>query len=398
MFLKKLTTNEFFTTTSRVLQEGGSNSDTGYDVTVDSSGNVYTAGYAYLLHGNKYQGSFLMKHNSSFVRQWTRQSDSYIGYSLAEDSSGNLILLSTGSGQYFNLTKFTSYGEENWSVSKSVAATRHYDVAVDSTSEDIYLAGQSANHVDGISRIGSSDLLLMKYNSSGTRQWTKLLGISSKYTYGYGLDVDSSGNIYATGSTDGNLDNNTNAGSEDVFLTKYNTSGTKQWTKLFGSSSSEVGNKVALDGTGYVYITGYTEGILDGGSVSGDRDVFIAKYNTSGTQQWIKQLGDTNSEGEDIVADSSGNVYVTGYTYGDFDGNKNLGNKDIIIVKYNSSGTKQWTKQYGTSAYDEGKGITLDSSGYLYITGHTSGGLYGNTNAGSYDIFLMKLDSSGTIQ
>ena len=72
--------------------------------------------------------------------------------------------------------------------------------------------------------------------------------------------------------------------------------------------------------------------------------------------------------------------------------------KDIIIVKYNSSGTKQWTKQYGTSSDDEGKGITLDSSGYIYITGHTNGGLYGNTNPGYTDIFLMKLDLSGIIQ
>ena len=109
-------------------------------------------------------------------------------------------------------------------------------------------------------------------------------------------------------------------------------------------------------------------------------------------------MGDSYSEGEDVLADSSGNVYVTGYTYGDFDGNKNLGSKDIIIVKYNSSVTKQWTKQYGTSSDDEGKGTTLDSSGYINITGHTNGGLYGDTNAGYTDIFLMKLDSSGIIQ
>ena len=127
------TTNEFFTTTSRVLQEGGSGSDIGYDVIVDSSGNVYTTGYAYTLHGNKYNGgSFLMKHSSSFVRQWTRQSDSYIGYSLAEDSSGNPILLSSSS-QYFNLTKFTSSGEENWSVSKTINNTNAFDLALDST-------------------------------------------------------------------------------------------------------------------------------------------------------------------------------------------------------------------------------------------------------------------------
>jgi len=61
-------------------------------------------------------------------------------------------------------------------------------------------------------------------------------------------------------------------------------------------------------------------------------------------------LGDSYSEGEDVLADSSSNVNVTGYTYGDFDGNKNLCFKDIIIVKYDSSGTKQWTKQFGTSS------------------------------------------------
>ena len=88
-------------------------------------------------------------------------------------------------------------------------------------------------------------------------------------------------------------------------------------------------------------------------------------------------MGDSYSEGEDVLADSSGNVYVTGYTYGDFDGNKNLGSKDIIIVKYNSSVTKQWTKQYGTSSDDEGKGITLDSSGYITLPGILTVGFMG---------------------
>ena len=109
-------------------------------------------------------------------------------------------------------------------------------------------------------------------------------------------------------------------------------------------------------------------------------------------------MGDSYSEGEDVLADSSGNVYVKGYTYGDFDGNKNLGLKISSLLNITLQEQSNGLNSYGTSSDDEGKGITLDSSGYIYITGHTNGGLYGNTNAGYTDIFLMKLDSSGIIQ
>ena len=70
----------------------------------------------------------------------------------------------------------------------------------------------------------------------------------------------------------------------------------------------------------------------------------------------------------------------------------------IRRVKYNSSGTKQWTKQLGTSSWDEGYGVTVDSSDNIYVTGDTKGGLDGNTNSGSADIFLVKYNSSGVKQ
>ena len=69
-----------------------------------------------------------------------------------------------------------------------------------------------------------------------------------------------------------------------------------------------------------------------------------------------------------------------------------------MVVKYNSSGTKQWSYQYGTSSDDFGEGIVVDSAGNLYVTGRTSGNFYGNVNAGNSDVFLMKLNSSGIIQ
>ena len=115
------------------------------------------------------------------------------------------------------------------------------------------------------------------------------------------------------------------------------------WPGTFqlGTSSADWANGVATDSSGNVYVTGYTEGGLDGTN-EGNKDLFVVKYNSSGTKQWTKQLGSPQTDrAYGVATDSSGNVYVAGYTYGGLDGNTNAGNADIFVVKYNSSGTKQ---------------------------------------------------------
>ena len=106
----------------------------------------------------------------------------------------------------------------------------------------------------------------------------------------------------------------------------------------------------------------------------------------------------TNDYANGVATDSSGNVYVTGGTKGELDGNTSAGNTDLFVIKYNSSGTKQWTKQLGTSSIDIANGVTTDSSGNVYVTGTTNGGLDGNTSAGNTDIFVVKYNSSGIKQ
>jgi len=106
----------------------------------------------------------------------------------------------------------------------------------------------------------------------------------------------------------------------------------------------------------------------------------------------------TNDYANGVATDSSGNVYVTGGTKGGLDGNTSAGNTDLFVVKYNSSGTKQWTKQLGTSGHDRARGVATDSSGNVYVTGDTYGGLDGNTSAGYNDLFVVKYNSSGTKQ
>ena len=149
-------------------------------------------------------------------------------------------------------------------------------------------------------------------------------------------------------------------------------------------------------------MTGRAGGGLDGNTSAGSIDLFVVKYNSSGTKQWTKQLGTSGGEESyGVATDSSGNVYVTGYTAsgGGLDGNTSAGKHDLFVVKYNSSGTKQWTKQLGTSSDDYASGVATDSSGNIYVTGYTEeGGLDGNTSAGDYDLFVVKYNSSGTKQ
>ncbi len=141
-------------------------------------------------------------------------------------------------------------------------------------------------------------------------------------------------------------------------------------TKQMGTSSYEGGYGITSDSSDNVYVTGWTQGGLDGNTNAGIRDLIVVKYNSSGVKQWTKQLGTSSNEnGNGITSDSSDNVYVTGWTDGGLDGNTNAGNNDLIVVKYNSSGVKHWTKQLGTSSYDYGYGISSDSSDNVYVTG-----------------------------
>ena len=196
-------------------------------------------------------------------------------------------------------------------------------------------------------------------DSDGTNNSCFSTSISSRQLarssndFAYGVATDISGNVYVAGGTEGGLDGNTSAGNTDLFVVKYSSSGTKQWTNQFGSSSRDSANGVAPDSSGNVYVAGMTKGGLDGCKSAGVEDLFVVKYNSSGTKQWTNQLGSSSRDSaNDIATDSSGNIYVTGTTYWELDGNTSAGDADVFVVKYNSSGTKQWTKQLGSSSPD----------------------------------------------
>ena len=117
----------------------------------------------------------------------------------------------------------------------------------------------------------------------------------------------------------------------------------------------------------------------------------LMEVSAEGVLEWTRQFGTSNGDyGRSVTSDSNGNVYVAGHTQGALDNNTNAGDFDLFVVKYDSEGAKQWTQQLGTSNRDYARGITSDSNGNVYVTGYTYGALDNNTNAGGEDGFVVK--------
>ena len=145
----------------------------------------------------------------------------------------------------------------------------------------------------------------------------------------YGIATDNAGNAYVAGVTYGSVDGNVNAGSDDILLAKYDTSGNKLWTRQMGSSGIDAALAVAVDSAGNAYVTGYTAGSLDGNISAGADDIFIAKYDPNGNKLWTRQLGTSRQDiAWGVAVDNAGNAVVTGFTDGSMDGNVNAGSID----------------------------------------------------------------------
>ena len=253
------------------------------------------------------------------------------------------------------------------------------------TSEDIGQAvttDASGNvYVTGASLSGTSDdYATVKYNSSGVQQWVaRYDGPAHTIDKAIALAVDASGNVYVTGFSEG-------IGSGGDYATvKYDSSGVQQWVGRYDGPGHGDDDAVALavDASDNVYVTGFSLGLAN------NDDYATVKYNSSGAQQWVARY-DGAANDEDIATalavDASGNVYVTGYSLGT--------SNDYATVMYNSSGVQQWVARYdGPANYDDAAyALALDASGNVFVTG------YSVTSGTNYDFATVKYNSSGAQQ
>jgi hypothetical protein len=334
------------------------------------------------------------------------------GSSVATDASGNVYVAGwttggldgnslTGTDDFF-VTKYdSSTGAKKYTIQLGVAgkSTSGSSVATDA-SGNVYVAGSTNGGLDGNTLTGTQDFFVTKYNSTGVKQYTRQLGVAGKSTGGSSVATDASGNVYVAGSTYAGLDGNAQTGTIDGFVTKYDSTGVKLYTHQFGVAGAATGaQSVATDASGNVYVAGWTFGNLAGTGVSGGgEDFFVIKYDSTGVKQYIHTNG-TNGGATgagSVATDASGNVYVAGWTSGGLNGNTLTGTTDFFVTKYNSTGVWQYTRQLGAKgAIVWCYSVTTDASGNVYVGGFTNGGLDGNTLTGPNEAFVTKYDSTG---
>jgi hypothetical protein len=225
------------------------------------------------------------------------------------------------------------------------------------------------------------------------------LGVDGEKKVGIALAIDANGNLFVAGYTTGALDGYSMTGTVDSFFSKYNSAGVKQFTRLLGVADKETrGYGVATDTNGNVFVAGYTEGSLDGNSLSGSKDFFVAKYDNNGVKQFTRQMGAVGAvtAGNEVATDLIGDVFVAGSTNGGLDGNTQTGIHDFFVTKYSPSGVKQFTRQMGVAGRETyGNGVATDLIGDVFVAGSTNGGLDGNTQTGAYDFFVTKFAPNG---
>ncbi len=280
-------------------------------------------------------------------------------------------------------------------------------IAVDSDG-NVYVTGLSkANWGTPVNAYaGDWEVFVAKLNSIGELQWNTFLG-SADDDEGYDIAVDGTGNVYVVGRSESTWGSplNTHAGSEDLFTAKLNNSGVLQWNTFMGASERDYGEGIAVDGSGNVYVTGASESTwgLPVNAHAGKFDLFVAKLNSSGIRQWHTFMGGSDTDmSRGIAIDGSDNVYITGYSYATWGSpiNAFAGYFDALVAKLNSSGILQWHTFLGGSSWDYGMSIAVNGSNNIYVAGYSNKtwGLPVNAHAGREDVFAAKLNSIGVLQ
>ncbi len=248
---------------------------------------------------------------------------------------------------------------------------------------NVYVGVQTTSSLQG-SNAGSHDAALVKYNSVGVKQWTRQTG-SSAADYVKAVATDSEGNAYIIGDvSNASYDGQSPSGDRDVFITKYSSNGTKQWSKQFGTAQNDQVADAVIDNN-TLYIIGSTKGTMSGASKTSAsatyQDSFITRLDSSGNILGSDQFGvsgTNNTVASDMAFDDSGNYYVAGSSTGALDSESHSGNSktDMFIRKYNSSNVRQWTKLIGNSTHDQGNGVHLglsSSGATIYLQDQTGG-------------------------
>ena len=365
-----------------VFYDGSKSFDEPAGMVVDASDNIYVTGTS---NGINYQDYLTIKYNNSGATQWIQRyngpgNNDDVPEAIALDGSGNVYVTGgstqSNSRMEFNTIKYSSSGVQLWL--NTFGGT---DISLGDYATSIAVYGSGIVYITGTTyNTGTSfDITTIKYNSLGTQQWVQNKnGPDNIDDMPSALVTDNAGNIYVTGYISNGFNN-----FYDYSTTKYNSNGDELWSQYYNGTFDgwDQGVAIAVDNTGNSYVTGASRG------VGSDYDIVTIKYSPAGAPLWIKRYdGYFGWEaGNSILVDDSSNVYVSGGSAGVSTGN------DFVTIKYNSVGGRIWVRRYNGPANgnDITYSMTKDSLNNIYVTGSSEG------EGTMKDIVTIKYSSSG---
>jgi hypothetical protein len=369
---------------------------------VDGANNIYIAGYSLstsnIATSGVYQstltGSFdayLSKFNSNGVQQW---------------------------GTYFGGSSFDVFYAIHVMPSGIVFATGD-------TGSSTNVASVSAHQT--VYGGGVDDAILVKFDATGQRLWSTYMG-GTLHDISAAVTVDTKGDVIITGHTESSTAiatagayNTIYSINYDVFITKFNTNGVRQWGTYYGDTGADEAYGITSDASKNIYVTGFTNSSfgISSGSVfqnisGGSNDAFIAKFDSAGANiVWSTYYGGTgNEKGTAIKADlATGNIYLSGSTTS----SNNIASigayqtaigsaDDAFIGAFTSAGSRLWSTYYGGNDVDYINALVLDANKNILVSGQTlstnamsSSGAYQPSivNPAFYDAFLAKFGNNG---
>jgi len=221
-------------------------------------------------------------------------------------------------------------------------------------SGNIYVTGQSYGGVT------SDDYVTIKYYPNGDTAWVRRYnGPENSNEWAYAIAVDDSENVYVTGRS---------WADNDYLTIKYYPNGDTAWVRKYNGPGNSIDYSldIAVDSSGNAYVTGRSYG-------SGtDKDYATIKYYANGDTAWVRRYNgpeNSNDDGTAIAVDDSGNVYVTGYSFGSGT------DYDYATIKYYANGDTAWVRRYNgpRDSTDWAYAIAVDDSGNVYVSGHSCG-------------------------
>lgn len=262
--------------------------------------------------------------------------------------------------------------------------------------------------VNNLTAIGSSDIFVAKYDRDGDYVWAFNIGGPNGET-GIDIGIDPNGDVIVSGYFNNPIDFDPSgatyirsASNTDGFVAKYDSDGNFVWANDIGGTQYDFCNNLDIDENGNIYVIGYMGGTSNfnpNGSFNiagqGSNDIFFAKYDNDGNFILAEVIGSGSPEyGLDIKANSSGQIYITGYFTADLDFDPdagvttvtNQGGNDSFVAKYDSNGDFLWVAPFTTSGSEVINAVELDDDGNVIITGYFTGTLDVDPSASTFNL------------